>query len=68
MLSVMDPAASTASIADGLVLSYVEQGGPGAVATVFLPGPTDSWLSYQPVLGLMPRSDLRNSSVARLML
>ena len=48
--------ASTAVLANGLTLSCTEHGDPSGPAVVFLPGPTDSWLSYQFVLGHMPAS------------
>ena len=37
-------------------LDYTEQGEPSDSAVVFLPGPTDSWLSYRQVLELLPPS------------
>lgn len=37
-------------------LSYVEQGDSSAPAVVLLPGPTDSWRSYQPMLEHLPPS------------
>ena len=40
----------------GLTLSYVSQGDRADVAVVMLPGPTDSWRSYQPILENMPRA------------
>ena len=40
----------------GLTLSYVSQGDRADVAVVMLPGPTDSWRSYQPILESMPRA------------
>jgi pimeloyl-ACP methyl ester carboxylesterase len=40
----------------GLTLSYAAQGNPSGVALVLLPGPTDSWRSYQPVLDRLPPS------------
>jgi non-heme chloroperoxidase len=45
---------STATLASGLRLSYVERGEPTGPALVLLPGPTDSWRSYQPVLDRIP--------------
>jgi len=47
---------STVTLAAGLTLSYREQGEPSEPAVVLLPGPTDSWRSYQPVLARLPRS------------
>jgi pimeloyl-ACP methyl ester carboxylesterase len=40
----------------GLTLSCVDQGDRSPDAIVLLPGPTDSWISYAPVLDRMPRS------------
>lgn len=34
----------------GLQLSYAEHGAPSGPAALLLPGPTDSWRSYEPVL------------------
>lgn len=42
------------TLASGLTLSYADQGDPSGPAVLMLPGPTDSWRSYQPVLGLLP--------------
>lgn len=41
---------STVTLAEGVTLSYVEQGDRAGPALVLLPGPTDSWVSYEPVL------------------
>ncbi len=38
----------------GVTLSYVVQGAVGGPAVVLLPGPTDSWRSYGPVLASLP--------------
>lgn len=46
--------ASTVTLASGLALSYVEQGSAAGPAVLLLPGPTDSWRSYEPVLERMP--------------
>lgn len=43
------------TLASGLTLSYAEQGGAADPTVVLLPGPTDSWRSYQPVLDRLPR-------------
>ncbi|HTK15667.1 MAG TPA: alpha/beta hydrolase [Acidimicrobiia bacterium] len=54
-----DPTARShgrAAIDGGLTLSYVKQGDPSGPALVFLPGPTDSWPSYEPVLARLPSS------------
>lgn len=45
---------ASAAVDGGITLSYVEQGDLDGPAVVFLPGPTDSWRSYQPVLDCMP--------------
>lgn len=47
---------STVNLHCGLTLSYAHQGTAQDVALVLLPGPTDSWRSYQPVLDRLPRS------------
>jgi non-heme chloroperoxidase len=48
--------AGAVRIGSGLTLSYAErEGGSGAVL-VLLPGPTDSWWSYSPVLDRFPSS------------
>ena len=42
---------------NGIDVSYAHVGDPNAsFAIVFLPGPTDSWLSYEPVLRRLPPS------------
>ena len=45
---------SEVSLASGLTLSYADQGDPSGPAVLILPGPTDSWRSYQPVLDRLP--------------
>jgi non-heme chloroperoxidase len=45
---------SRVTLASGLTLSYVDQGDASGPAVLLLPGPTDSWRSYQPVLDLLP--------------
>ena len=45
---------STVKLASGLTLSYAEQGDRSGPALVLLPGPTDSWRSYQSVLEAIP--------------
>ena len=47
---------SAVTLADGLTLSYAAQGEPPGPALVLLPGPTDSWVSYQPVLERLPHT------------
>ena len=50
----MAPESSRTTLAGGLTLSYAEQGaGP---ALVLLPGPTDSWRSYEPLMAHLPGS------------
>ncbi len=41
---------STATLESGLRLSYAEHGAPSGPVALLLPGPTDSWRSYEPVL------------------
>jgi pimeloyl-ACP methyl ester carboxylesterase len=45
---------STVNLASGLTLSYAEQGDRSGPALVLLPGPTDSWRSYQTILEEIP--------------
>ena len=47
---------STVTLASGLTLSIAQQGRRSGPALVLLPGPTDSWSSYQPVLARIPLS------------
>lgn len=47
---------TTVDLKGGMVLSYREQGRGSGPAVVFLPGPTDSWVSYEPVLAHLPPS------------
>ena len=47
---------ATATLASGLTLSFAEQGDRSGPALVLLPGPTDSWWSYLPVLDRLPLS------------
>lgn len=44
------------ALRSGMELSLVEVGEPSAPPVVLLPGPTDSWRSYQPVLTRLPAS------------
>ena len=44
------------AISGGLVVSYAEQGDSSDSALVLLPGPTDSWRSYEQVLARLPSS------------
>ena len=47
---------STVTLANGLELAYAANGHDSSAVVVMLPGPTDSWPSYGPVLGLFPTS------------
>lgn len=47
---------SVVTLPDGLTLSYAEQGPGSGPALVLLPGPTDSWRSYESVLRVISRS------------
>ncbi len=46
--------AASVTLESGLNLSYAEQGTGSAPPVLLLPGPTDSWRSYEPVLDLLP--------------
>jgi len=46
---------SSVTLASGLTLSYAQQGHADGPAVLLLPGPTDSWRSYQPVFDHLPR-------------
>lgn len=46
--------ASTVTLVSGLTLSYAAQGSDAGPTVLLLPGPTDSWRSYEPVLDRMP--------------
>jgi pimeloyl-ACP methyl ester carboxylesterase len=41
---------ATVQLAHGLTLSYADRGDPAGSVLLMLPGPTDSWQSYEPVL------------------
>ncbi len=45
---------SEITLDSGLTLSYWRQGDVGDPTVMFLPGPTDSWRSYQPILDAVP--------------
>ena len=47
---------SIVTLSSGLELAYAETGHDSSTVVVMLPGPTDSWHSYAPVLGVMPSS------------
>ncbi|MEO6651530.1 MAG: alpha/beta hydrolase [Ilumatobacteraceae bacterium] len=51
------------TLGSGLSLSYWTQGEVGDATVVLLPGPTDSWRSYQPILDAVP-SHLRVIAVS----
>jgi pimeloyl-ACP methyl ester carboxylesterase len=51
----MAPESRSAALSRGLSLSFGAQGG-GACPVVLLPGPTDSWRSYSPLLTALPES------------
>ena len=55
---------STATLANGLTLSYAEQGDRSGPVLVFLPGPTDSWWSYEPTLDAIT-SSIRTVAVSQ---
>lgn len=50
----MRPVAKMVTLRDGVTLSYAEQGDSSGPLVMFLPGPTDSWSSYEPVLQHIP--------------
>jgi non-heme chloroperoxidase len=56
--------ASTVTLESGLRLSYAAQGARSDPAVVLLPGPTDSWRSYQPILERLP-PDVRVIAVSQ---
>jgi pimeloyl-ACP methyl ester carboxylesterase len=55
---------SSVAVGPGLTMSYATVGDPSALPVVFLPGPTDSWTSYAPVLDQLP-SSVRAIAVSR---
>lgn len=44
------------TLGSGITLSYASRGGASESVVVLLPGPTDSWRSYEPVLAHFPTS------------
>jgi pimeloyl-ACP methyl ester carboxylesterase len=52
----MTPAVSSVALGTGITLSYAMVGDLAAPAAILLPGPTDSWRSYEPVLEQFPAS------------
>ena len=55
-IQTMSPAPSTVTLSSGITLSFVAQGDESGPAVVLLPGPTDSWRSYEPLLVQLPPS------------
>jgi non-heme chloroperoxidase len=55
---------STVELASGLTVSYTDRGDASDRAVLFLPGPTDSWRSYQVVVDLLAR-ELRAIAVSQ---
>jgi non-heme chloroperoxidase len=55
-MPVSNEPATTLLLPSGVELSYVDQGPRSAPALVLVPGPLDSWRSYQPVLERLPPS------------
>jgi pimeloyl-ACP methyl ester carboxylesterase len=49
-MAYLRPTVGTVTIGNGLTLSYATEGEAQGAVLVFLPGPTDSWRSYAPVL------------------
>ena len=58
-----DLATAVATLGSGLALAYADRGDPSQPTVLFLPGPTDSWHSYRPVLDAMP-PDVRAVAVS----
>jgi len=52
----MTPAVSSVALETGITLSYAAVGDRFAPVVILLPGPTDSWRSYEPVLDQFPPS------------
>lgn len=50
----MRPPASKVTLTNGVMLEYASRGDPSGPVLVLLPGPTDSWRSYEPVLTQLP--------------
>ncbi|MGH9031627.1 MAG: alpha/beta fold hydrolase [Acidimicrobiia bacterium] len=48
--------ASTVTLQNGVMLAYASHGDPSGPSLVLLPGPADSWRSYEPVLAQLPPS------------
>ena len=62
--SAMSPAASTVTLGNGITLSHATQGDASGPVLVLLPGPTDSWRSYKPVLAQL-RPSIRVVAVSQ---
>jgi non-heme chloroperoxidase len=60
----MTASVSTVTLASGIRLSYATSGSGSGPVVVLLPGPTDSWRSYSPVLDLLP-SSIRTVAVSQ---
>jgi pimeloyl-ACP methyl ester carboxylesterase len=60
----MTPAVSRVALEGGVTLSSAATGDPAGPAVVLLPGPTDSWRAYLPVLERLP-SSLRAIAVSQ---
>jgi pimeloyl-ACP methyl ester carboxylesterase len=52
------------TLASGLTLAYTDRGDASDPLLLLLPGPTDSWRSYEPVLERLPR-DVRAVAVSQ---
>jgi non-heme chloroperoxidase len=52
----MSPRPRLVTLGNGITLSYVTRGDASGPVVVLLPGPTDSWRSYGPVLEQLPPS------------
>jgi non-heme chloroperoxidase len=50
------PGVSTVTLQSGLTLSFADQGDEAGPVLLLLPGPTDSWHSYQQVLDRLPQT------------
>jgi pimeloyl-ACP methyl ester carboxylesterase len=52
----MTPSVSSVALGTGITLSYATVGDRAAPAVILVPGPTDSWRSYESVLDWFPAS------------
>ena len=55
-MTTMPASTATVTLPSGVTLSYAESGAASAPTVVLLPGPTDSWRSYELVLDRLPAS------------